>query len=129
MKQLVAGCALVVVWTVLCGRPVVAGATVAQSGSSRDGITLADTVSVTGRIRNIVCSRGGADLTLEVLAGGKTLRLFVDDKLKIIVYGKPKDTVNLNCGEQNVAITIAYKPAVDNKHGTIGYVRVLDYRR
>jgi len=104
------------------------GATAAQSSLERDTITLADTVSITGRIRNIICSRGGADLTLEVLTGGKTLRLFVDDKQKILVYGKPKDTVNLTCGEQNVAIKIAYKPGVDKKRDTIGYVRILDYR-
>jgi hypothetical protein len=105
------------------------GAAVAQTSAGRDAITLADTVSVTGRIRNIICSRGGAELTLEVVADGKTLRLFVDDKLKIIVYGKPKETVNLTCGEQNVPIKVSYKPRVDKKRETIGYVRVLDYRQ
>jgi hypothetical protein len=113
---------------VLAEVSTVTTATAAQSSLDRNNITLADTVSVSGRIRNIVCTRGGRDLTLEVLAGGKTLRLFVDDKQKILVYGKAKDTVNLNCGEQNVAIKVGYKPGIDKTRDTIGYVRVLDYR-
>lgn len=83
-------------------------------------------VMVAGRIRNIACKNG--DTTIELLAGGQTLRLFIDDGKAINVLGTPDGTVTLTCGPKDEKVTIGYKPGVDPAQKTDGYVRVLDYR-
>ena len=83
-------------------------------------------VTVTGRIRNVVCQNG--ETTLEVLAIGRTLRLFIDDGNAIAVLGKPGNTVDLKCGSQDVPVRVGYTPRVDDARKVVGYVRLLDYR-
>ena len=83
-------------------------------------------VTVTGRIRNIVCQNG--ETILEVLAIGRTLRLFIDNGNAIAVLGKPGNTVDLKCGPQDVPIKVGYTPRTDDVRKVVGYVRLLDYR-
>ena len=84
-------------------------------------------MSVTGRVRNAVCE--GADLILEVITGGETLRLLIDNPKGITVLGRVEGTVEFQCGPQDVALTIGYRPGVDASRKIVGRVRVLDYSR
>ena len=85
-------------------------------------------VTVAGRIRSVTACTGGRPV-LEVLADGRTLKLFVDDPLKVFVRGRATQTVELTCGAQDTPITISYVAAVDKQRGTAGQIRVLDYSR
>jgi hypothetical protein len=84
-------------------------------------------VVVSGRIRNMECA-GGAPI-LEVATGTGTLRLSIDDGLKISVQGLNTHTVDLQCGKQDVPLRIGYEPVVDPGRKTVGNVRLLDYRK
>ena len=85
------------------------------------------TVSVTGRVRNAVCE--GDDLILEVITGGETIRLLIDNPQGITVLGRAEGTVEFKCGPQDVALTIGYRPGVDVSRKIVGRIRVLDYSR
>jgi hypothetical protein len=83
-------------------------------------------VTVTGRIRSITSCTGGHPV-LEVLTNGGTLRLFVDDPVKVFVRGRATQTVDLSCGTQDTPITVGYVAAVDKQRNTAGHIRILDY--
>jgi hypothetical protein len=85
-------------------------------------------VTVTGRIRSVSACSGGRPI-VEVLTNGQTLRLGVDDPLKITVRGREGETIDLACGQQDTPITIGYVATVDTQSGTAGSIRVLDYSR
>ena len=82
-------------------------------------------VVVSGRIRNMVC--GGSLPILEIATGTSTIRLVIDDGLKISVIGLATHTVDLQCGKQDVPVRIGYQPVVDPGRKTVGNVRLLDY--
>ena len=85
-------------------------------------------LTVTGRIRSISSCTGGHPV-LEVLANGGTLRLFVDDPVKVFVKGRAAHTVDLSCGAHDTPITVSYVAAVDKQRNTAGHLRILDYTR
>ena len=66
---------------------------------------------------------------LEVLTNGRTLRLFVDDPVKVFVRGRATHTVDLACGTQDTPVTVSYVPAVDKQRNTAGHIRILDYSK
>jgi hypothetical protein len=84
-------------------------------------------IIVSGRIRNMVCGSGAP--ILEVATNDGTLRLLIDDGLKIQVVGLDSHTVDLQCGTQDVPIRVGYQPAIDSSRKTVGHVRLLDYRQ
>lgn len=81
-------------------------------------------LTAVGRLKNVICS---APLILEVAVEGKTLRVAVDDPLKIQVIGTGQVQAELKCGPQDVPVRVAYEPAADRAHNTVGNVRVLDF--
>jgi hypothetical protein len=83
-------------------------------------------VTVTGRIRSVTACSGGHPI-VEVLANGRTLRLRVDDPLKIMVRRRASETANLTCGAQDVPITVGYIATADAQRDIAGHIRVLDY--
>jgi hypothetical protein len=85
-------------------------------------------VTVTGRIRSITSCTGGHPV-LEVLTNGRTVRLFVDDPVKVFVRGRATHTVDLSCGTQDTPVTVSYVPAVDKQRNTAGHLRILDYSK
>ena len=85
-------------------------------------------VTVTGRIRSVTACSGGRPI-VEVLTDGHTLRLGVDDPLKITVRGRAGETVDLPCGQQDTPITIGYVVTVDQRSITAGSIRLLDYSK
>jgi tetratricopeptide (TPR) repeat protein len=87
----------------------------------------AQVVMVSGRLRNIVSCTDGAHAILEVLSNGQTLRLYIDDGLKVAVRGQSGGTIDLSCRAYDTPIKVGYEPVVDAQRNTIGYVRVLDY--
>ena len=85
-------------------------------------------VTVAGRIRSVSACTGGRPV-LEVLTDGRTLKLFVDDPLKVFVRGRSTQSIELACGAQDTPITISYVAAVDRQRDTAGHIRILDYTR
>jgi lipopolysaccharide biosynthesis regulator YciM len=83
-------------------------------------------VTITGRLRNVDCQNG--EFVLEVLSASRTVRLFIDDRNAITVLGKGGSQVDLKCGPKDAAVTVGYEPGTDARRGTVGYVRLLDYR-
>jgi hypothetical protein len=83
-------------------------------------------VTVTGRISSVTSCSGGRPI-VEVLTNGQTLRLGVDDPLKITVRGRAGETADLACGQHDTPVTIGYVATVDKQSGTAGSIRVLDY--
>jgi hypothetical protein len=57
-----------------------------------------------------------------------TLRLAVDDPLKITVEGTGQITTDIACGVQSRRVRVGYVPAVDATRRTVGVVRLLDFR-
>ena len=98
-----------------------AAPTVPGSGTPSEQI-----VTVAGRLRNITSCTDGRPV-LELLTNGRTLRLFIDDPLKVSVRGRTGHTVDLSCGAQDTPITIGYVSAVDKQRNTAGHIRLLDY--
>ena len=66
----------------------------------------AQIVTVSGRLRNIVSCTGGEHAILEVLSNGQTLRLYIDDGLKISVRGHTGSTIDLSCRAYDTPIKI-----------------------
>ena len=81
---------------------------------------------VSGRIRTFDC-RGSAPI-LEVQTDAGTVRLSVDDPLKIQVVGLGGPTTDLTCGEHNASARIGYTPAVNASSNTVGLLRLLDFQ-
>jgi len=70
-------------------------------------------------------------LKVGLLAGTQRLMFHIEDPQKMFVRNKGDATVTieLNCGAQKEeALTVEYVPRVDAKLGTIGVVRVLEFR-
>ena len=83
-------------------------------------------VTASGRIRNVTSCTGGRPV-VELVTGTRTLRLSIDDPLKVSVRGRSTYTVDLACGPQDTPITIGYVVAVDKQRNTAGTIRVLEY--
>jgi hypothetical protein len=81
-------------------------------------------LTATGRLKNMVCS---APPVLEIAADGGTLRLVIDDPLRIRVVGTGETQVELQCGPQDRPVRVGYEPAADRTRNTIGNVRTLDF--
>lgn len=96
----------------------------AQPSTRRlDTMTMPPLTAV-GRLKNMIC---GAPPILEVAAEGGTLRLVIDDPLKIRVLGSGQAQVDLTCGPQDVPLKVGYEPAADRARNTVGNVRLLDF--
>ena len=83
-------------------------------------------VTVNGRIRNMICSSDAP--VIEVATATGVLRLLIDNPLAITVQGTPAGTVDLSCGSQDAPIRIGYVPLIDSTRKTVGNVRLLDYQ-
>jgi hypothetical protein len=81
-------------------------------------------LSAVGRLKNMIC---GAPPILEIATAGGTLRLVIDDPLKIRVLGTGQVQTDLNCGPQDVPLKVGYEPMADRARNTVGNVRVLDF--
>ena len=81
-------------------------------------------LTAVGRLKNVIC---GTVTILEITAEGSTIRLAVDDPLKIRVLGTGQVQTELKCGPQDVPIRVGYEPMADRARNTIGNVRVLDF--
>jgi hypothetical protein len=83
-------------------------------------------LTISGRIRNMVCQNGGD--VLEVLADGQTVRLLIELGRQInIVSQQPGFRFNPACGPMDMAVTVTYKPGVDAARKTTGSLRRLDF--
>ena len=81
-----------------------------------------------GRMASPCCSaKCDGRPIVEVATNAQTLKLGVDDPLKIIVRGRAGDTADLSCGQHDTPITIGYVATADPQSGTAGSIRVLDY--
>jgi len=99
---------------------------VPQSPASHDsaGAVAMPPLTAVGRLKNVIC---GATPILEVVADGSTLRLVIDDPLKIRVLGTGQVQTELKCGAQDMAVRVGYEPMADRARNTVGSVRLLDF--
>jgi len=81
-------------------------------------------LTAVGRLKNVLCA--GAPI-LEIAVEGSTLRVAVDDPLKIRVIGTGQVQAELKCGPQDVPIRVGYEPMADRARNTVGTVRLLDF--
>ncbi len=81
---------------------------------------------VTGRLKNLNCA--GDTPILELAIGDAVLKLALDDPSQVMIAGGNGGKIDLDCGEQDVAMRVGYSeqrpPA-----GTSGRVRFLDFRK
>ena len=85
------------------------------------------TLTVMGRIRNIVCLPKNGGLVFEVLVDKQTLRLLLAKPESVSVRGVTSGTVDLNCGKQDQPVKVGFLPRNDAAQKTQGDLRVLDY--
>lgn len=81
---------------------------------------------VTGRLKNMDCATDTP--ILEVAVGDAILKLALDDPAQVVIAGSAAAKIDLDCGEQDVAVRVGYsdtKPPA----GTAGRVRFLDFRK
>lgn len=65
---------------------------------------------------------------MEVATEGGTLRVSVDDPLKIQVLGAGGPTTDLTCGEHDRPARIGYSPSLNASARTVGLLRLLDFQ-
>ena len=106
--------------------PATMPAAAPQPSTGRDGTVPVGMPPLTavGRLKNMICS---APPILEISADGGTLRLVIDDPLRIRVMGSGQGQTELRCGPQDVPIRVGYEPAADRARNTVGNVRLLDF--
>ena len=100
-----------------------AAAPAAATTQSETSLTMA------GRILNIVCLPKNSGLVLEVLVDKQTLRLLLAKPESVIVRGVTSGTVDLNCGKQDQPVKVGFLPRNDAVQKTQGDLRVLDYSK
>jgi hypothetical protein len=83
------------------------------------------TKMIDGRIKNLNCD--GPMPILEVLSGGTTVRLAIDDPNRIVIAGGAGLRLDLDCGPQDAAARVGYSD-IKPPDGTAGRVRFLDLR-
>jgi hypothetical protein len=81
---------------------------------------------LSGRIKLFDCR--GASPIVEVATDAGSLRLLVDDPLKIQVVGSEGPSVDITCGPQDKMARIGYAPGPNTATQTTGAVRLLDLR-
>jgi hypothetical protein len=81
---------------------------------------------VRGRLTNVMCGNG--PVVLEVTTDTAVLRLVIDNP-RDVVAPEGAGTVDMNCGEQNRPVRVAYAPLVDAAHNTVGAVKLIEFLR
>jgi hypothetical protein len=82
--------------------------------------------SYTGNFGELQCSGQAARVVMETSQGKKVL--LIEDPTLVSVNGKNGETRDLTCGPQKpVQIRVEYDPAVSNRPGVDGVVRVIHF--
>jgi tetratricopeptide (TPR) repeat protein len=84
--------------------------------------------SVTGVLEQLDCLEDAG--RLRIRADGRVIQFRMDDPNGIEIRGAGAATVTFDCGPQKArTVRIEYEPGVDDKLGTAGVVRVLEFNR
>lgn len=81
---------------------------------------------VAGRLKSMDCA--GDTPILEFAIGDTVLKLALDDPSKVMIAGGANAKIDLDCGEQDVAVRVGYSDLTPPA-GTVGRVRFLDFRK
>lgn len=82
-------------------------------------------ITITGMLSRFDCL--GEVARIHVVAGPATHVLLLRDPLAVIIDGVDRKTRDVRCGEQKTAVPVQYVAANDDKYGTIGDVRAIDF--
>jgi len=81
---------------------------------------------VAGRLAQVDCLKEGARLTVQ--SGAQAVRLTIEDPTSVEIRGTGQGTAELTCGAGTAPVVVEYTPAVNAKLGTVGRVKVLEFR-
>jgi tetratricopeptide (TPR) repeat protein len=82
---------------------------------------------VEGVLVQLDCLKAGP--RLRIRSGGRIVRLLIDNPQKIWIKGTGSTTFTFDCGPQKPRrVAIEYEPKVEVKLGTVGLIRVLEFK-